>query len=272
VGINETILVTVSLHNVPPSGFSSAEFTCTYQPDLVAVSNVLVAGLFGTDPVSAINGPLNGTFILAIAGSNGQRANTSGGVFTFNATGLQTGLASITCAARVSTGDGILIGIGTDVEHITVGNVASTPTPTSGPGTNESVLTGQVFARKPVTISLYNLDNTLAVSALVNTDGTFSLTASPGTYTVAASASGFLGAQGPAVLTAGGTTTKATISLLAGDIDGNGVIDQYDAMTIGMNYNTTLPEAADLNADGLINVLDLEALAANYRVSGPLVW
>ena len=62
------------------------------------------------------------------------------------------------------------------------------------------------------------------------------------------------------------------LQLLAGDIDDNGEIDQFDAMTIGMNYNSALPEAADLNNDGVINVLDLELLAQNYRATGPTPW
>ena len=64
----------------------------------------------------------------------------------------------------------------------------------------------------------------------------------------------------------------ADVTLLAGDIDGNNVIDQLDALTIGMNYNTATPAAADLNNDGTIDVLDLELLAANYRETGPTVW
>jgi hypothetical protein len=43
-------------------------------------------------------------------------------------------------------------------------------------------------------------------------------------------------------------------------------------MTIGMNYNGRFPESADLNNDGLINVLDLELLARNYRKVGPTPW
>jgi hypothetical protein len=129
-----------------------------------------------------------------------------------------------------------------------------------------------VLANKPVTVSLYNANNSLVTSVVANADGTFSLTAAAGTYTITAEASGFLDAQGPAVITAGETTTKPTVSLIAGDIDGNGVIDQYDAMTIGMSYNTSSPDAADLNADGIINVLDLEILASNYRASGALNW
>jgi hypothetical protein len=62
------------------------------------------------------------------------------------------------------------------------------------------------------------------------------------------------------------------VILQAGDVDGNNVIDQFDAMTIGMNYNASTPAAADLNNDGVINVLDLELLASNYRETGPTAW
>jgi len=129
-----------------------------------------------------------------------------------------------------------------------------------------------VLASKPVTVSLYNADNSLAASVTANADGTFSLTAPAGTYTVLATASGFLSAQGSVTLTGGSTSTMPTVSLLAGDIDGNNVIDQFDAMTIGMSYNTAVPAAADLNNDGVINVLDLELLALNYRETGPVAW
>jgi hypothetical protein len=150
--------------------------------------------------------------------------------------------------------------------------ISSTPvatvTPTSLPS---GTLSGQVLAAKPVTVSLYGAGNSLVTSVNANRDGTFSLTAPAGTYTVIAIASGFLRAQGSAIL-AEGSTIKPTFTLLAGDIDGNDVIDQFDVLTIGMNYNTTSPEAADLNNDGVINILDLEALAKNYRATGPIVW
>jgi hypothetical protein len=129
-----------------------------------------------------------------------------------------------------------------------------------------------VIASKPVTISLFDAGNVLVTSVTANPDGTFSLTAPAGTYSVFATASGYLSAQGSTVLTSGGTTSKPVISLLAGDIDGNNVIDQFDALTIGMSYNTAIPASADLNNDGTINVLDLELVAQNYRASGPILW
>ena len=74
------------------------------------------------------------------------------------------------------------------------------------------------------------------------------------------------------MIVGGSSTTKPDITLLGGDIDGNNVIDQFDALTIGMSYNTATPSEADLNNDGVINVLDLEVLAGSYRKSAPQDW
>lgn len=269
--------VNVNLNNIPVDGYTSAEFTCTYNPALVEVSNIVVTNLFGADPVAAINGPQNGSFILAIAGSNGNRATVGGTAFTFSAKGLQAGEVIIECKARVSKGDNILVDIpSTGGASLTIGNVSTatptplptfTPTPLPAP-----VITGRVLASKPVTIRLYNPDNSLAATVNANADGTFNFSAPAGTYTITATASGFLSAQGSITLTNGTIRTMATVSLPAGDIDGNSVIDQFDAMTIGMSYNTAIPPAADLNNDGTINVLDLELLAANYRKAGAVAW
>lgn len=301
VNAGETATVTVSLNNVPAEGYTSAEFTCTYNAGLVEAGNIVVGNLFGADPAVAINGPQNGSFIVAIAGSNGNKATTSGATFTFSATGLQAGQTAIECTVRVSKGDSVLTSLSsTGPAALTItGGPTFTPTPTGSvvpptdtftptptasatPTSTETVtstpvpttgtLTGQVLASKTVTVSLLNADNSVAASMTANADGTFSLTAPAGTYAVRAAASGFLSAQGSTTLTAGNTNTMPTISLLPGDIDNNNVIDQLDALTIGMSYNTASPAAADLNNDGIINVLDLELLAQNYRKTGPVAW
>ena len=261
ITVDETAVVTISLNQVPEDGYASAEFTCVYDPTFVAISGVTFTDLFGSDPATAVNEPQAGTFIAAIAGSNGQRAMLPGDVLSFSVTGLMPGTATITCAVRVSMGDGILIDLDTVVTTITVNEAVL-----------EGTLEGQVLATKAVTVSLYDETSLLVTSGVAAGDGTFSLVAPVGTYIVVAEAPGFLVAQGPAVINAGEITTKSTVSLVAGDIDGNGVIDQYDAMTIGMSYNTATPDAADLNADGNIDVLDLEILAANYNASGALDW
>ncbi|MFZ5909940.1 MAG: cohesin domain-containing protein [Chloroflexota bacterium] len=259
ISVDGTAIVTVGLSDLPEGGLASVEFTCTYDATLIGVSAITDAGLFGADSAMAVNGPASGMFIVALAGSNGQKATTSGPVFTFTATGLQLGDATITCTARVSTGDNTL----TELQP------ASATLSIVPPG---GTLAGTVLAYKPVTVGLYDAGSVLVTSVVANEDGTFSLPAPAGTYTAVATAEGYLDAQGAAVITSGNTTTMPTVTLLAGDIDGNDVIDQYDAMTIGMNYNGYLPTAADLNDDGTINVLDLELLAANYRQSGALAW
>jgi hypothetical protein len=336
LNVGENATVTVSLNNVPPEGYTSAEFTCTYNPAFLSTSNVVIGNLFGADAASAINVPQAGTFIVAIAGSNGAKATTSGPVFTFTVTALQPGQTSIECTVRVSKGDNVLTPLPSTAADLTItGSLptptdtapAETPTPTTDPNATETPaetstpsetstpdgtttpevtatpeesptptststpeptntpepsptatalpagsLNGQVIAGKPVTVSLYDAGDNLVATVPANPDGTFALTAPAGTYVIVATADGFLSAAGVAVVTSGGATTMPNVALLAGDIDGNDVIDQFDALTIGMSYNTDSPAAADLNNDGVINVLDLELLAGNYRATGPSLW
>lgn len=349
INVGESALVTVSLNNVPAEGYTSAEFTCTYDATVLEASNITVTDLFGADAAVAINGPANGSFIVAIAGSNGNKTTTSGPAFTFSVKGLQAGQAAVECKARVSKGDNLLTDLPSTPASLTVVGVAPTSTPIESPtpevtSTPDSSATatstpdgsatatstpdgsatatstpdgsatatstpaesptptltftpevsptptftstpepsptplpagsvnGQVNASKPVTVSLFDSNNAQVASVTANPDGTFSLQVPAGTYTAIASAAGFLSTQGSVTVNSGAATTMPTIDLLAGDIDNNNVIDQFDAMTIGMSYNTADPVSADLNSDGVINVLDLELLARNYRATGPVAW
>jgi hypothetical protein len=129
-----------------------------------------------------------------------------------------------------------------------------------------------VIASKVVTVRLYDLNDTFVASVNASPDGTFRFDLAPGTYTIVATANGFLRIQGSITLAGGEARSMPEIALLAGDIDDNNVIDQFDAMTIGFNYGAVQPPGADLNNDGTINVLDLELLAKNYRKTGPIVW
>ena len=263
--VGESSLISVGLENIPEGGYTSAEFACSYDASTIEVSGIAVTDLFGADSATAINGPADGSFIVAVAGSNGNKATTDGVAFTFSALALQAGTPTITCVVRVSVGDNVLT-------ELPSTSVTLTITTDGGGGEEDGTLAGLVLAGKAVTVSLYDDTDTLVTSVAAAEDGTFSLTVPAGTYTVVAPASGFLGAEGSATLTAAETTTMPDVTLLAGDIDGNDVIDQFDAMTIGMSYNGADPDAADLNSDGVVNVLDLELLAANYRLTGPIAW
>ena len=268
IQVGETRQLTVSLNNVPAQRYTSTEFTCTYDPALMEISSISVGDLFGPDAVSGVFGPQNGSFILAVAGSHGRKVSGSGIAFTFNAKGLQAGETNVECKARVSEGLNTLQNIGSLPSTITIAGI--TPTAKAMPAL--ASVTGQVLASKSVTIRLYNPDNSIAASSTANPDGTFNLTVPGGSYTIAASAEGFLSAQGSVTPANGGIVSKPVVSLIAGDIDNNGVIDPMDALTIRMNYNSATPAAADLNNDGVINVLDLGILAGNYGKSGALLW
>ena len=283
--IGETALVSVRLNNIPVEGYKSAEFTCSYNPGLVEKSSLVVTDLFGADPVVAIHDPQPGSFIVAIAGANSHRAMVGGVAFTFSARGLQAGQSAIHCAARVSRGDNLPIdlpGIGVDLTVLDIETPTATPfipptatqlpeSPTPTPIAN-GALGGQVLASKPVTVRLLDASQVEITSVLANPDGTFSLAPLPGNYILVASASGFLSYQGSVTITAGNTTVFPAARLLAGDVDANHVIDQFDALTLGMSYLSSTPEAADLNSDGIIDFLDLERLAENYRQTGPTAW
>lgn len=258
IAVGGTSIGTIMLTNVPDGGYASAEFVCDYDPALISISNIADAGLFGSDPAAVVNGPADGSFIFAVAGSNSQRATEDGAVFTFTITALAAGQAQISCTGRVSTGGSL-----TEIQ-IAPATLAITEL--------NGTLAGTVFANKPVTVTLYKQDSAVQATATPDENGNFSIPAPAGTYTVVATAPGYLKAQGSPVLTSGATTTLQAVTLLAGDIDGNDEIDQFDALTIGMNYNLASPSAADLNNDGNIDVLDLELLAANYRQSGALAW
>lgn len=266
--VGETGLVSVSLNGLPSEGVASVEFTCSYASDQISVGSVQIGEIFGNDPVSAYNNSQTGSFIYVVAASNGKAINTNGMAFTFTITGLQPGASSVECKANIFRANYSMESIASVPDSLTVILFsAPTTTPLSAP-----MLTGQVIAKKPVTISLLNPDTTLAATAMTNPDGSFNLIAPAGSFTVIASAEGYLNAQASVTLLEGTTTTLSPIALPAGDIDSNNIIDQYDALTVGMNYNVSTSLPADLSNDGLINAVDLVMLAENYRLTGVLNW
>ena len=277
LSVGETALVSVNLNNVPAEGIKSAEFTCTYNAGLMEKSNIVATDLFGADPVVLAPDPQDGKFIFVIAGTNNNRAMASGPTFTFNVKGLQAGQSQIQCTARVSKGDNVPMDLPSIGVNLTVLGVepSSTPLalPTSIPTLSPNgLLSGQAIASKPVTISLLDASNSAIISVIANPDGTFSLTPPVGSYTLVATASGFLSHQKSVTITTGNAIVLPATHLLAGDVDGNNVTDQFDALTIGMSYSLSTPTAADLNNDGIIDFLDLELLAKNFRKSGPSTW
>jgi YVTN family beta-propeller protein len=112
-------------------------------------------------------------------------------------------------------------------------------------------------------------------SATTTGDGMFHIFgADEGTFDIQADAAGYLRAICPDVpLVAPTTTLSNPAQLLAGDIDGNDVVDIADATAIGVDFGSTGPGlVTDLNDDGEVDIFDLILLAANFGRTGPLDW
>ena len=137
VNVGGITSVMVRLNHVPAEGYTSTELTCIYDPDFVQTSNIVVGNLFGIDPVTAINGPYNGQFIVAIAGSDGKKAVSSGVLLAFNVRGLQEGQSSLECQARISTGDNALKALTSVGTKVTI--LQNILTPTVGPALCDKV-------------------------------------------------------------------------------------------------------------------------------------
>lgn len=85
-----------------------------------------------------------------------------------------------------------------------------------------------------------------------------------GTYTATADRAGFLAATCDSLDHSNDVlTTLEEVTLLAGDINSDAEIDITDAVAIGIALSTD-DDVADLNADGVVDVLDLILMAVNY--------
>ena len=67
----------------------------------------------------------------------------------------------------------------------------------------------------------------------------------------------------------GDTANLGAITLLAGDVNGDDIINIFDLVYMSNRYQTD-DATADLNADGAVNVIDLVLAANNYQQQGPL--
>ena len=262
IHVDDVITYAIDLQNLPSGGLSSAEFSCRYDETLVDISNLRDVGLFVATPVVAINGPDAGTFVFAIAATSG-KATSSGTVFNLDLTAKAAGSFTFDCQVRASTG-GALFAIAFSPLTITI---------TVGDPAGSGNVTGIITASKAITVELLTGD-VVVKTASPASGVAFLINAPAGTYTIRARAAGFLTRTGTVVIASGSTTTKTTVALMAGDIalPQNGIIDANDVSTIGMNYNWNTPTEADLNNDGIINVLDLQLLAPNFEKTYPAAW
>ncbi len=107
---------------------------------------------------------------------------------------------------------------------------------------------------------------TTTLSDTTEANGDFWIDNAPAdTYDVTADSAGFLSATCTGVEhTSDALTTLNDVVLLAGDINGDDIIDITDAVAIGSAFGSGAGEVADLNLDNTVDVLDLILMAVNY--------
>ncbi|MCL0095580.1 carboxypeptidase regulatory-like domain-containing protein [Dehalococcoidia bacterium] len=107
-------------------------------------------------------------------------------------------------------------------------------------------------------------------STITNPDGSFSITVAPGTYTVTASMPGYLEATKLNVaIGAGEAKDLGAVTLLGGDASGDGAINPADLTQIAAHLNTS-DVTSDINADGIVDILDLVLVGSNFgRTESP---
>ncbi len=227
--------------------------------------------------------------------------NGSGTAFILNYTVMNPGHTTVECTVLAVDADGNVLPVavvngtfdGTQAPVITSTPTSvapsatpapptTTPTPTFTP-TVAPTLTPMPGAISGVVTYEKRTDQTgITVKVLSNgapfadgksaVDGSFQFDNVPaGQYVLQFSAPGSLSASTTLDVQAGqGATVQMT--LLAGDIDGNGAIDLTDAGFVGANYRLQSPPApaeADLNGDGFINLVDLVLVGKNFGKSAP---
>jgi len=98
-----------------------------------------------------------------------------------------------------------------------------------------------------------------------------------GTYDVMAEMYGYLDAMasGVQVVAEAQCTSLGTTTLWGGNVapqpTPDNTIDILDVSYIGANFGTT-QATADVNGDGVVNILDLTVAAANFNMAGPRPW
>ncbi len=271
------------------------EYICTPDNSRLKYQNANVTSAFGENPVFAPILQPDGSFIISVAGSNGQVMSSSGVVGSVTLETIGAGQASIDCTVRRLTTADELQQVPFKAEMLTIIAGEVTPLPTITPTPIEEVTphptliptTEPTIENNPTSSGKITLSNNAYSSAKIivqntageevaamvpDADGNFQVTLQPGQYIFIASAPGFLSAQRSENIT--GDTTLPAVTLLAGDINQDGKINAQDVVTLGNVYNKApLPiPAADLNGDGTVNLVDLVMLAFNYFKNGPLNW
>jgi hypothetical protein len=263
---------TVQVEVVNVNNLLAVEVRLRYNP---AIAQVIDADP-GREGVQIQPGPLFANGFIAQ-----NQVDSTNGLITFAATLFgggafsgQAGLLSVDFQP-VANGNAALT-----LEQALLADTAAQPLPFTAQNGQLQVtpcvgVTGQVALQGRSDYGGSTVTNAAGQQTQTQTDGSFSLAEGDN---LTFNFPGYLSAQatlpGGSEATQNGSDTPSmvslgTITLLAGDVNADNVIDILDLASLATHYLSN-DATTDLNGDGVVDILDLALAAQNYQQQGPL--
>jgi hypothetical protein len=295
VEIGETFGVSVEASNIMGDGLYGVQFELNYDPALISVDNLQVNPDLAFVLLSDAD---NATGKIRLVASRqeyvpGLTGNVT--LLTFDATAIgASGAATFSFEnEKVSDPQAQPLDVITQDGTVTIESPAEPeppgePTPTSEPTTEPTaeptgepvpvLVFGQVVLAGRADNDSSGATVTIGDSgqnAVTDATGSYSLTnVAAGSYTsIIADAPGYISAVCASPTVAGAETGLLPVTLLAGDVDDNDMIDITDGAAIGASFGLVGSDlVADVTGDEMVDILDIVLVNLNFGQAGPREW
>lgn len=266
--VGDTFKVSIMALGVEDPGIFGSQFELSYNPNhLAAIEGSLLPGVDLEPTIVAVSEITAETGRVAYAASRQGAVDNLAGNITLATLRFEAVSPTEPETTRIHL-ENVKLGAKGGLE-VPVGGLVDLELIIKQPVVLDSRIEGQILAQaRPDQAGHEVVAAGLSAPPLMaqtDSEGHFVIENAPAdTYMVTANRSGFLQAICEGVVHQAETvTTLQPVTLLAGDIDNNGEIDITDAVMIGLALNSPTGPA-ELNGDGIVDILDLILMAVNY--------
>lgn len=246
-----------------------AEIDLTFDPAVVNVTSLTNGGCLEFDLVDSFDNAEGTIEFDATSISGGCMTGT---ILTINMTAVALGATSVEIedTTILANGDGEEIDV---LESPSLVNVSNNGV-LDGSGASALDLQGRAN-ESGISIQAINAFGE-TFTTFSGSTGEYDLSLAPGTYNITVNRDLYLGAERLGVVVpANGSVSIPSVTLLAGDINGDEKINIFDIAVIAGQYGQDVPPAdprADVNGDGTVNIFDVALAAGNYNEVAPVPW